>query len=95
MYSGTLAVMAAVCAFWLWFMIRRPVQWLAFSDRADDTFVRLHLLPRSLAETSKRLARGSGKTLLIAIVTAGLVVTSGGLLYGTAVVLRYWGWLHW
>lgn len=95
-YIAVLAIFVALCAVWLWFILRRPAEWLAFSDRTDDALVRFRLMPRSVAEASKRLARGWGRTMLIALVTGGMVVGGGGFFFfGAVVVLRHCGWLHW
>jgi hypothetical protein len=86
--TGLLAALAILSAFWLWFMIRRPVQWVSISDKMDDFLVRKRIMSNSFAEKCKRFERGFGKKLLIGLVVAALVECAGGVLYAAFVIIR-------
>ena len=92
--TGLLAALAILSAFWLWFMIRRPVQWLSISDTMDDFLARTGIVSNSFAEKCKRFARGFGKKLLIGLVVAALIECVGGILYAAFVVIRSGILLH-
>lgn len=89
-----LAVSAALCAFWLWFMIRQPVRWAAFSDRIDDFWVRKGIMSKTFSEKCKRFERRFGKKLLIGIVAIALIESAGCFLYVAFLILRSGVLLH-
>ncbi len=76
-----LAALAALCAFWLWFMIQRPVQWAAFSDRIDDFWVRKGIMSKTFSEKCKRFEQRFGRKLLIGLVATMLVGSAGSFLF--------------
>lgn len=82
---AALVVLATLCACWLWIMLRRPTQWLSFSDRIDEFAVRVGVISKSLAEKNKRINRGWGRKLLIGLVTTALIESAGGFL-----VFAFW-----
>jgi hypothetical protein len=96
-FLGTafLAAAEVLLAVWLWFMIRRPVQWAVVSDRLDDWLVRIGLMSQSFAEKDKRWGRGWGRKMLIGIAGAVLLLNSGGILYIGFLILKSGRLLRW
>ena len=92
--TAILAAAEVLLAFWLWFMIRRPVRWLAFSDKLDDRLVRIGLMSQLFAEKDKRWARGWGRKMLIGMAGAVLLLNSGGILYIAFKIIRSGILLH-
>ena len=92
--TAILAAAEVLLAFWLWFLLWRPVRWLAFSDRLDDRLVRIGLMSQLFAEKDKRWARGWGRKMLIGMAGAVLLLNSGGILYIAFKIIRSGILLH-
>ena len=82
---GFLAAMAALCAFWLWFMLQQPIQ-SAASDKLDDFWVRKGIMPLSFAEKCKRFKWGW--KLLVGMAVFALIESAGGFLVLTFLIIR-------